>query len=105
MNNPINKDTLAKLRKRNQSNSIKSEPEDIPKASKVKGFDVGRNNSGATRRKNFMLDESTIDGLDDLSYQLKKRIGRRVSLSELVRAGYRVFSALPQDEQIHHLDG
>ncbi len=69
------------------------------------GFNVGRNgNKRAIRPKNLMLDTATIEALDDLCYRLKKKLGRRVSASEIIRAAFRTFQGLSENQQLRTLE-
>jgi hypothetical protein len=95
----INKASLEKLRKTRVSKAAKKPSS--KKSNKGPGFQVGR--GGAKRARNLVFDSFTDEALDDLCYLLKKKLGRRVSGSEVIRAAFRVFHELPESEQIDRL--
>jgi hypothetical protein len=105
MKNLVNKSALEKLKRgKNRRSAAKAVVRtEAPKA--LSGFAVGpgTSNSARMRSKNLMLDGETLERLDDLCYQLKKTLRRRVSASELIRAAFRTFRDLPEHEQLRVL--
>ena len=95
----------SKLDKLKNLPHVKTE-EDKPKAEKLaapQGFEIGRGKS-ALKRACFVMDPVSLDSIDDLAFRLKKRTGKRVSASELVRTAVAYFAKLDEGDQIRLLN-
>lgn len=108
MSTTIKREALEKLRsKRSSGDAAKASQGSTTEASSREprtGFTIGRKEKTKSKPVNVVMDAEIIESLDDLCYNLKKKSGRRVSVSEVVRAAVRRFNQLQPVEQLECLE-
>ena len=102
---PIDKSKLDKLKGLSGAKPLdKHEKKAAPeKPLATAGFTVGL--ASRLKKACFVMDAEGLGIIDEMTFRLKKRIGKRVSASELVRAAVYHFSKLEESEQIRLLNG
>jgi hypothetical protein len=92
---------LANLKKPTRSVPAKKEPttEKEPELSSQDGYAAKEKGSYRDNIRNFILSPQTIEELDDIIYDLKKTIHKRVSASEIVRVAISHFAKLDKKER------
>jgi hypothetical protein len=68
------------------------------------GYEIGRGNDTEYLVRSFvLLNAGNQSFIDEFLFKYKKRNGRRISMSRLVRVALKHFSELPEDEQFNLL--